>query len=288
MDMNINNKLLAIMLLAALPVASSHAGWMQSEGDYAFSTGMGFKDNGNSFNKQGTSVRNGCGNGLNLPLYAEYGLSYYNTLYASTSVDSFKCGTVKQEGVNDVETGIRGRMDFAIDHNWEVAAIFPQHLTATGAANIPKHFGIKAGLHSSTRLDPYESFLTEREIEKSSIGYGAGIKYWTGDVPGELWGYVSYGRILTNADWSQEIGGWSFTARMDAKNSIVKTHPTPGFVGGGVDVHDKFSLISGQIGLNRSLTQTESINMFVERGLWGRNTSYISGLFVTYAKVWRH
>lgn len=285
--MRINKKLMAIMMLAAFPVANSHAGWMQSEGDIAVSAGIGFKDNGNYFNRQGSSLRNNCGGGFNVPLYAEYGVSYYNTVYASTSLDSFTCGTVKQQGINDIETGIRGRMDYAIDHNWEVAAIFPQHLTATGAAAIPKQFGLKAGIHSSTRLDPYESFLTEQEIAKSSIGYGAGVKYWVGDVPGELWGYLSYGHILTNADWSKELGGWAFTARLDAKNSLGKTRATPGFAG-TVDIHDTYSLITGQIGLNRSLTQTESMNFFLEQGLSGRNISYVTGAFVTYSKVWRN
>lgn len=284
--MGINRKFLAVVMLAALPVANSHAGWMQSDGDIAFSSGIGFKDNGNFYDRQGTSMRNTCGSGMNIPLYAEYGLSYYNTVYTSSSLDSFSCGAVRQQGINDIETGIRGRMDYAIDHNWEVAAILPQHLTATGAAAIPKQFGIKAAIHSSTRLDPYESFLTELGIAKRSFSYGAGVKYWAGDVPGELWGYMSYGHILSNSDWAKELGGWAFTARLDAKNALGKTRTVrPG--NGLVDIHDNYSLLTGQIGLNRSLTPTESMNFFVEQGLWGRNTSYLSGIFVTYTKVWR-
>ncbi|MCX7194285.1 MAG: hypothetical protein NTY60_11825 [Proteobacteria bacterium] len=285
--MKINKKFLAIMVLAALPLASSQAGWMQSEGDIAISSGIGFKDNGNFFDRQGSSMRNTCGSGINIPLYAEYGASYYNTVYASTSLDSFNCGNVKQQGINDIETGIRGRMGYFIDHNWEVAAIFPQHLTVTGAAAIPKQFGLKAGIHSSTRLDPYESFLTEQEIAKNSFAYGAGVKYWIGDVPGELWGYMSYGHTLKNADWSKELGGWSFTARLDARNSLGKTRTvTPG--NALVDIHDNYSLLTGQIGVNRSLSITESMNIFLEQGLWGRNTSYVTGAFVTYSKVWRN
>lgn len=195
--MKMNKKLLAILVLAALPVASSQAGWMRSEGEIAGSMGFMLKDNGNIYNSQGSAMRNTCGGGINVPLYAEYGQSYYHTFYASTSLDSFKCGATKMEGLNDIETGMRGRFDYFTDHNWDVAVIFPQHISPNGATFQPKHFGIKAGIHSSTRLDPYQSFLTEQEIAKSTFSYGAGMKYWTGDVPGELFGYFSYGRILT-------------------------------------------------------------------------------------------
>lgn len=284
--MKIKVKLLAPLIFAVLPVANSHAGWMKSEGDIAFSTGLGIKDNGNFFNRQGASVRNTCGGGLNIPLYAEYGVSYYNTVYVSTSLDNFSCGRGTLQGFNDIETGIRGHFDYFIDHNWEVAAIFPQHLSMNGAALQPKQFGIKAGIHSSARMDPYQSFLTENELAKNVISYGAGIKYWTGDVPGELWGYAGYSHILTDSDWAKNIGGWTFTARMDLKNSLGKTRTTvPGI---GLDTHDKFNLLSGQIGLNRTLSRTESVNVFLERGLRGHNISYVSGIFATYSKVWRN
>ena len=284
--MGIKNKLIAFIMLVILPVANSYAGWMQSEGDIAVSTGIGFKVNANSFDRQGSKFRNTCGSGVNLPLYAEYGYSYYNTVYATTSLEKFNCGLTTQQGFNDVETGIRGRLDHFIDHNWEVAAIFPQHLSPNGAVALPKKFGIKAGVQSSSRLDPYESFLTEEEIAKSTLAYGAGIKYWTGDAPGEAWGYISYGKVLKNADWAKELSGWSLIARMDARNSISKTYTaTPG--NGLVDLHDKFTLLTGQIGLSRSMSINESMMFFVESGLWGKNVGSPLGVFVTYSKVWR-
>lgn len=282
--MKIESKLLAILMLASLPVANSHAGWMRTEGEFAGSVGLMFKDNGNYFDRQSTPMRNTCGSGFNIPLYAEYGVSYYKTIYASTSIDNFSCGRGTMQNLNDVETGIRGRFDYFIDHNWEVAAIFPNHLSAAGAAMQPKHFGVKAGIHSSARLDPYQSFLTEQEIEKSVFSYGAGVKYWTGDVPGELWGYLGYGHIITESDWAKEIGGWAFTARIDLKQSFGKERTTvPG--NGLVDYHDHFGLITGQLGLTRTLSLTDSINFSFEQGLWGQNINYVSGIFAGYSKV---
>jgi hypothetical protein len=273
-------------MLVMMPVANSYAGWMQSEGDLAISTGIGFKDNANFFDRQGNQLRNTCGSGVNLPIYAEYGYSYYNTVYATTSLEKFNCGVTVQQGFNDVEAGVRGRLDYFIDHNWEVAAIFPQRLSPNGANALQKRFGIKAGVQSSTRLDPYESFLTEEEIAKSTLSYGAGIKYWTGDAPGDAWGYLSYGKVLKNADWSRELSGWSLIARLDAKTSISKTYTvTPG--NGLIDTHDRFSLLTGQLGLSRSISINESMMFFVERGLWGKNISSPFGVFVTYSKVWR-
>jgi hypothetical protein len=214
-------------------------------------------------------------------------MSYYNTIYTSTSFDSFNCGGVKQEGFNDIEAGIRGRMDYFIDHNWEVAAILPQHLTVNGAIRLPKQFGFKVSVHSSSRVDPYDSFLTEAELAKSNFGYGAGLKYWLGDAPVDLYGYLSYGRILKTSDWSTEVGGWTFTARLDGRTSFGKTYVTPGFVGVGVDQHDKYKLLTGTIGLNHPLSMNESVNFFLERGLMGQNANFLSGAFVTYSKVWR-
>lgn len=284
---NTNKKLLAILILASLPVASSQAGWMRTEGEVAVSSGLGYKDNANFFDRQGTSMRNTCGSGYNVPLFAEYGLSYYNTIYAATSFDSFNCANSSQQGFNDVETGIRGRTDYIPDHNWEVAAIFPQHLSPNGAALQPKKFGLKAGLYSSSRLDPYQNFLSDQEASKSTLSYGAGLRYWIGDVPGEVWGFVSYGRTLSNADWSKEIGGWFFTARLDAKNALGKTYTSaPG--NGLVDLHDTYRLLSGQLALVRSLTLTDSVNFTLDRGIAGQNTSYVSGVFVTYSKLWRN
>jgi hypothetical protein len=283
---SISKNLIVFVMLVVMPVANSYAGWMQSEGNLAISSGLGFKDNGNYFDRQGSALRNNCGSGVNVPLYAEYGYSYYNTVYAFTSLDKFNCGLTTQQGFNDVETGIRGRFDHFIDHNWEFATIFPQHLSPNGAVALPKKFGIKAAIHSSSRLDPYESFLTEEEIAKSTLSYGGGVKYWTGDAPGEVWGYLSYGRILKDADWSRELAGWSVIARLDARNSICKTYTaTPG--NGVMDLHDKFSLLTGQIGLSRSMSTNESMMFFVERGLWGRNVGSPLGVFVTYSRVWR-
>lgn len=284
--MKFNKKILATLILAALPIAQAQAGWMRSEGEFAASAGFMVKDNGNIFDRQGSSMRNTCGGGVNVPMYAEYGQSYYHTFYASTSVDSFSCGATKLQGFNDIEAGVRGHMDYAIDHNWEVAAIFPQHISPTGPVTQPKHFGVKLGIHSSSRLDPYQSFLTENEIQKSVFSYGAGIKYWTGNVPGEAWTYLSYGRILTEADWAKEIGGWSLLARLDAKTSLGKTYTSvPG--NGLVDPHDNFSLITGQLGFSRSLNLTDSVYIGLEQGLWGRNIGSPSGIFATYSKVWR-
>lgn len=284
--MKINKKLLAILVLAALPVANSHAGWMRTEGEVAASAGLQFKDNGNFFDRQSISMRNACGSGWAVPMYAEYGVSYYHTVYATSSLENFSCGNGTLQGLTDVETGIRGRLDYFTDHNWEVAAIFPNHLSANGAFTQPKHFGVKAGIHSSVRLDPYQSFLTEQEIEKSVFSYGAGIKHWTGGVPGELWGYVGYGHIITDSDWARELGGWAFAARLDVKKSISNEHTI--IPGNGVqDFRDSFSLLTGQIGFTRTLSLTESLNISLEQGLLGRNINYVSGIFVGYSKVMR-
>ncbi len=283
--MKLKFKLLVVMVLTALPIMSSQAGWMRNEGEFSASTGFGISDGGQFFDRQSTLMRNNCGTSATVPIYAEYGTSYYHTAFVSTALQTYNCGGGTQKGFMDTEVGVRGRFDYMSDHNWEVSAIFPNHLTPAGAIAKPKKFGINVGIYSSNRLDPYESFLTEKELATSSFSYAAGVLHWFGDVPGELWAHATYGRIITTTHWAQEVGGWTFTARLNAKHSLGKERTVlPG--NGLVDVHDRFSLISGSMNLTHGLTPTSSVNIGINQGLWGQNIHSSSGISIGYSQSW--
>lgn len=283
-------KIIAVLALVMLPAVTCQASWMREEGEVAASVGLSVSDSGNFFDRSGTLRRNTCGGALSMPLYGEYGASYYRTYYASTSLTSYNCGGAAGHvsGFTDFELGMRGRMDMVrSDHTWELALIIPSYVNPTpGNVRQEKNFGIKLGINSNDRLDPYQSFISGVIPSDNVFSYGAGVKLWAGHIPDELFGYLGWGHTITKPDWNNEIGGWHFSARLDGKTSFSKEHTLlPGNI--QVDPHDKFSLISGQLGLAHNLTQTSSVHFSVHQGLWGKNIGSPSSLNVSYSKIWR-
>jgi hypothetical protein len=282
--------ILAALALVMLPVFACQASWMRQEGEVAASIGTTLADNGNFFDRNGHERRSACSSGQSLPLYGEYGLSYYNTLYVNTSLAAYNCGGGQQSGFTDFELGTRGRFDlFRNDKTWELAAIIPSAVDPLGAARTPKNFGIKLGIHSSDRVDPYQSFNSGSDplAARDTFSYGAGLKLWAGHIPDELFGYLGWGHNLSNSDFNKTgTGGWYFSARLDGSTSIDKEHTvTPGIA--QVDTHDKWSLLSGQLGLSHSLTPFSTMHLSLHKGLVGTNRGSPSNISVSYSKVWR-
>lgn len=280
-------KIIAVLALTMLPALTCQAAWMRQEGEVAASIGLSVSDGGNFFDRSGTRFRNACGTAFSLPMQAEYGASYYRTYYALTSLSSYNCGAGQTSGFTDFELGMRGRMDLVTnDHTWELAAIIPSYVNPNGGARQPKDFGLKFAVHSNNRVDPYQSFIAGDTSSRNIISYGAGVKAWAGHIPNELFGYLGWGHTISDAVWANDIGGWQFSARLDAKTSFGKEHTTiPG--NGVIDYHDKFSLVTGHIGLSHNLTQLSSVQFSLNHGLWGKNVNSPSGVYVGYSKVWR-
>lgn len=298
------NKIIAVLALLMLPAMTCQAAWMRQEGEVGATIGLTVSDIGEFFDRAGNRVRNTChGGALDMPIQIEYGASYYHTYYANTSLSAYNCGAPvgaaigQVSGLTDVELGMRGRMDVVkSDHVWELAAIIPSNVDPTGAARQPKNFGVKFGLNSSDRVDPYQSFMSGDPSSLSGpdniFSYGAGVKMWAGHIPNELAGYLGWGHTLSNSAWKEDIGGWHFSARLDGTTSFGKEHnfnPGPGIfpITGVRDVHDHYSLVTGHIGISHSLTQQSSVNFSLKKGLWGRNMGSPSGIHLGYSKVWR-
>lgn len=291
------NRIFAVLALLMLPAMTCQAAWMRQEGEIGASIGVTVSDIGEFFDRAGNRVRNTCGGALDMPMQVEYGASYYRTYYASTSLSAYNCGLGQVSGLTDVELGMRGRMNLTTsDHIWELAAIIPNYVDPMGAARQPKDFGVKFGLHSSNRIDPYQSFMAGDPSsllgQSNVISYGAGVKMWVGHIPNELSGYMGWAHTLFNSAWKEDIGGWYFSARLDGSTSFGKEHnfnPGPGiFPTTGVrDVHDHYSLVTGHVGLSHSLTEHSSVQFSLKHGLWGRNMGSPSGVYVGYSKVWR-
>lgn len=285
-------KIIAVLALVMLPVLTCQASWMRQEGEVAASVGVAVSEVGEFFDRAGTLTRNMCGTGVGIPMSVEYGASYYRTFYGSTSLHTYSCpGVGSVSGFTDFELGMRGRMDvFKSDHTWELAAIVPNYITPQGGVRRPKNWGLKMGIHSSNRVDPYLSFIAGDESSKYGqidvISYGAGVKLWEGHLPNELFAYLGWGHTLSVSQWSQDIGGWDFSAKLDAQTTFGKEHTVvPGLL--ILDAHDKSELLTAQAGFAHSLTKVSSVHFSLTKGLRGRNASSPFGINVGYSKAWR-
>lgn len=288
--------ILAVLSLVMLPAMTCQAAWMRQEGEVGASVGVTVSDIGEYFDRSGARVRNTCGSALDIPVQVEYGYSYYRTLFANTSLSQYDCrnfggNTGQVSGFSDFEFGTRGRVNLAAnDQIWEVAAIIPSYVDPTGGVRQPKNYGFRFGLHSSNRVDPYQTFMAGDPSsllgQRNVMSYGAGFKTWAGHIPNELSAYVGWIHVMSDSAWKENIGGWYFSARLDGMTTVGKEHTvTPG--NGVRDVHDRSSLVTGHAGFSHSLTEHSSVQFSVKKGLWGRNMSSPAGVYVGYSKVWR-
>ena len=292
-----DKKIIAVAAMVLLPALCCEAAWMRMEKELSASAGISLSDIGGNFDRSGARYRNTCGASYDVPIVVEYGYSYYHTLFASTSVSSFSCGAGQKTGLTDVELGVRGRVDlFRNDHIWEVATIIPNYVDPAGGARLPKNYGIRLGLVSSNRINPYQSFMAGDEFsmlgQPDVISYGVGLLTWAGHIPNEVSAYAGWVHTITDTSWSNNKGGgWYLSAFLDGTNSLGKTHMT---VAAAVpparpqrDVHDSYSLIRGYIGLSHPLTQYSTFSISAKQGLWGKNTSSPSGIHFGYSHSWQ-
>lgn len=291
---------LVVLALAMLPALTCQAAWMRQEGEIAASVGLSASEINTSYDRAGSLIQNTCSAAVDVPINVEFGATYYNTYFANTSISSFDClnplappGTTSRvTDFSDIELGVRGRINVATsDKIWEVAAIIPNYVDPNGAARQPKHAGIRFGLHSSNRVDPYQSFLAGDDSTLNGpnnvVSYGAGYKLWAGPIPNELSAYVGFMHVISGSQWKQDTGGWYFNSRLEWLQSFGKeTTVTPGLL--VRDIYDRFSLVTAHAGFSHSLTQSSALHFSVKHGLWGRNTSRPAGINFGYSKVWRN
>lgn len=284
----VKRKIIVVLAIVMFPAMSCDAAWMRQEGELSGYTGFALNDNGGFYDRNTTKIRRACNPSMDIPLQAEYGYSYYRTVYLNTSLTSSGCGKGHVTGFTDIELGTRGRLNLArSDHTWELGAILPN---TPGPR--PKYFGIKFGINSSDRIDAYQAFLANDMYSKGEpnvFSYGAGFNLWKGHVPNEASAYIGWGHTLANPTWQNDTGGWYFSARLDGSRSVRKVHSTTVPLNAPLvrDSHDRFALIAANIGIAHSLTKLSSIQLSLKQGIWGRNVSNPSGIHLGYSRVWR-
>lgn len=295
-----NKYIIAVLAMAILPSMACEAAWMRQEGEIAASVGISASEIKTAYDRAGSLIQNTCSDALDIPINVEYGATYYNTYFANTSISSFNClsplappgTTARVTDISDVELGVRGRLKVAeSDKIWEMAVIIPNYVDPNGAARQPKHAGIRFGLHSSNRVDPYQSFLSGDPDSLSGpqnvFSYGAGYKLWSGPIPYEFSAYVGFMHVISGTDWKHDTGGWYFNSQLEWLHSLGNEKTvTPGL--GVRDIYDQYSLITAHAGFSHSLSQSSAFHFSVKHGLWGRNINRPAGINIGYSHAWRH
>lgn len=266
-----------------LPVAASD---MRSERENDLTLGLKLDYGERFWNRQGDSISRDCSNALILPVRYERGLSYYRTLVVKGGVKHQTCGGSATR-LEDIEIGMRGRVDpLSNRYIWEAALQLPASRWTGGDLDRETgSLGVVLGIHVDDRPDPYESFFDPETHTEGRVGYGGGIKLWAEHVPGQAWAYFSWSKLLRNADWRRNIGGWWIYARLEAKHSLLREHRTR--ADGALDPHDRYWQVSASAHLSTQIKPWQVLTLGISKDLAGRNVSDGSGIAVYYSWNWR-
>lgn len=252
---------------------------MQS-GDWSYvSTGVQVDVDSGKFDKSGTRVARDCDNEFALPVYAEHGLSYYYTVFASAAVTHKRCPGDQAWGLADTRVGIRGRVNpFSNNLVWEASATLPTSRLTAARRSDTDSLGATLMLHWNPRPDPYD-FDLDRDPHSSGWGAGIGVTAWQRHLPHELQAYVGYTQALTA---SQNFGLSApprLNIELEHKRSIARAHATRP---DAVDSHDDFRILTLGASLTFRVRRDESLRVSISSDLSGMNHDYASTIGVGY------
>ncbi len=275
--------LAGLLGLAALPGPALMAGgYMRSGGQMHLDVGLKLDYGDRFFDKQGHLTSGNCGSAVSVPLYADYGWSYYTTVFANTSLSYRDCpGSQRAYDLGDTEVGLKRRVDpFSNTLVWHAIAILPTSNIGAVRGSSSRSAGLDLGLHWQPRHDPYD-LNHERDPYGGSWGFGAGLRTWAEHLPHELWAYAGYGRAISLPDWRLGKGGWSFYGALRYRQSIGQSHVT----GGAVDSHDDFRVLGADLSLSHRLGKNESLRLTLSRDLAGENRYVSNSIGIHYGKT---
>lgn len=259
--------------------AATAGGYMQSGGWSYVSTGVHVEVDSGKFDKRGDRQSRDCDNAFALPVYAEYGWSYYRTVFASAAVTHKRCPGEQAWGLADSRIGVRGRVDpFSNDLVWEASVTLPTSRLTDARRSDTDSLGATLMLHWNPRPDPYDLDL-DRDPHGSGWGAGIGVTTWQRHLPHEVQAYVSYTRALT----AQQNFGLSAPPRLSVelehKRAIGRAHAARTEA---VDSHDDFHVLSLGASLSFRVRREESLRFSAATDLSGKNHDYASTIGVSY------
>lgn len=124
---------------AAIAASAAQAGaGLRSESEVYYSGTVGHTWATEYWDAAGARHAIGCESTYDVfSSYAEYGWSYYHTLFAQLGQARARCGGAAENGLTDLQVGVRGRLDrYRNDGAWELQLTVPTQSDAIGESNI--------------------------------------------------------------------------------------------------------------------------------------------------------
>ena len=272
---------LATLLLTLCCAPALAGGYMRSGGEAFASAGFQLDFNDRYFDKAGKRQDGGCAAGYSVPLYVDYGWSYYTNVFANTSLRYKDCPGQSASSMGDSEIGVRRRVNPLSDKLvWQASLMLPTSRIGATRPSDAAVLGYDLGLHWRPRPDPYRL-----DVDKDPLAggwdVGTGLRGWASHLPLEWWAYASYGRALGLTDWASGKRAWSFYATLDWRQSIAREQAR----GPAVDAHDDFHLLGLSVGFSYPLARHERLGVSFYQALKGENRDDSSGITLSYGKT---
>jgi len=119
--------------------AASHAGSsLRSENHVFYSGTVGYNWATQAWDEDGSRYDTDCRSQYEqFSNYAEWGKSYYHTLYGQLGLARSVCGGDDETGVTDLKAGLRGRINrYLNDRAWELEVTIPTRKGGPGASSV--------------------------------------------------------------------------------------------------------------------------------------------------------
>lgn len=271
-------------ITTALTSQTAHAGgYMRSGEETGVSVALKRDFRDRVYDKDGTNVPgSGCSPTTSASVYAEYGYSYYTTVFAATSIRHKSCPGEAAFGLGDTEAGIRRRVNpLRDDWVWEGSLIFPTSRLGRQQASDAQALGWNLELHWNPGPNPYD-LTRDRTFLESSWGFGTGLHGWTRHLPLEGSAYVLYRHPVRISNWPGDQPGITLTAQLAARTSLARDHVSSNVA---VDPHDTFQIFNMTFGFNYYISRFETLRATVQSDFAGKNHSDSSGILISYGRT---
>ena len=254
--------------VAGLSTAAHAGSYMRSGEELSYSTSLGYSWATRQWDEQSNLQRSDCRREhVNNSHYAEYGYSYYYTLFGGVSLAQASCDQESTLGLGDLRLGVRGRTNLYENHRaWELIAIVPTNRGSPSPRLGCGAFGLSGKLARKDDLRP-----------GLALSSGIGVELWESPLVHQLDGEVSLSGPLRigRLRWSLDLGG-----RMPLDE-------------GAVDVNSDISdcgtsgkLVKSGLTIGASLSRDVYVSCGYDRALWGDDATLRQGFSCGYTRRW--
>ena len=259
-----------VVLLGAALAGPAHAGsYMRSEGQFAYSSSLGYIWATRQWDADGDPQDSSCRREYDYNShYAEYGYSYYYTLFGGAQLAQAHCAQETSTGIGDLRLGVRGRTDLYRNHHaWEIVATIPTNSGSTESPRLGcRAFGLSGALSRKDDLLP-----------TLALGSGIGVEWWEAPLASQVGADVSLSGPLNirALRWGVDLTGH---APLERDGGAV-----------GADVSDcgtRGKQIKTGVRLGWSASKVDHFECGYSRAVWGEDSTVSQGLSCGFSHLW--